>query len=355
MKILHIITRFNQGGTVSWLNSLSGLAETEILAVGNCSPGESEGAFDSKFKVTRIKYLQREPRILHDFLALTRLIRLVRQIRPTIVNTHTFKAGALGRLAVFLSGLRRDTKVIHTFHGHHHYGYFSNVMVWIINVVEHLLRRVTDCYIINGRQVELDLISEGMFKSKSHFVILPGVKIQKEIRSRVSDGAVKAGWLGRLTKIKRPERFLEIARRLPNIEFHVGGAGELEFELRKNAPSNVFFHGWVAPETFWNCMDIAILTSDNEAAPFSLAEAASFGLPCIASDVGSVSDIVVDKISGFLVQNDIEEFADKISQLVMDVELRARMGRYSWDRSKQIFSIDKFRSDHLSVYNKALE
>lgn len=340
---------------MTWLNNLGGLVDKEILAVGTCGPGEVEGVFDGRFEVTRIRHLQREPRFFKDVIALINLSFLIRKVRPSIVNTHTLKAGVLGRLAVVLSGLRNRTKVVHTFHGHHHYGYFGSATVNIISRIERILERITDCYIINGRQVESDLLSSGLFKSKRHVVILPGVQDQQKRIKRSSDGELKVGWLGRFTEIKRPKMFLEIARELPNFEFHIGGAGELEPELRESAPANVIFHGWVIPQKFWSGLDIATLTSYNEAAPFSLIEAATMGLPCIATDVGSVSDIVTDGVNGFLIHGGVEEFVNRIIELSLDSELRENMGLISFEKSKKSFALDNFRVAHIDIYNDLLK
>jgi len=53
MKILHIITRFNAGGTATWLNQLADgetFAEDQmILAFGTCSKNEFEATPHSKY------------------------------------------------------------------------------------------------------------------------------------------------------------------------------------------------------------------------------------------------------------------------------------------------------------------
>src|SRR5689334_19637458 len=60
---------------------------------------------------------------LADLRALLALVRILRRIRPTVVHTHTAKAGMLGRVAA-LAVLPRP-RIVHTYHGHVLTGYFS--------------------------------------------------------------------------------------------------------------------------------------------------------------------------------------------------------------------------------------
>lgn len=64
--------------------------------------------------------------------------------------------------------------------------------------------------------------------------------------------------------------------------------------------------------------------------PFGLVvgEAMSCGLPVVAMECDGPSDIITDGVDGFLVKDrDIEAFADRVCQLIEEVELRRRMGQ----------------------------
>ena len=68
-----------------------------------------------------------------------RLAGLIRRDRPTILHTHTAKAGTIGRVAALLAGPARPPIVIHTFHGHVLRGYFSPSKTAFFRVLERLL------------------------------------------------------------------------------------------------------------------------------------------------------------------------------------------------------------------------
>lgn len=62
-----------------------------------------------------------------------------------------------------------------------------------------------------------------------------------------------------------------------------------------------------------NCYDWFINVSTSEGIPVSIMEAMSFGIPCIATDVGGTSEIVDNK-NGFLIDKDISN--KKLAELI---------------------------------------
>ena len=62
---------------------------------------------------------------LRDLVTIWKVYRLIRQLKPDVVHTHTAKAGFVGRVAAWLAGV---PVIVHTFHGHVFRGYFSPTM-----------------------------------------------------------------------------------------------------------------------------------------------------------------------------------------------------------------------------------
>ena len=137
---------------------------------------------------------------------------------------------------------------------------------------------------------------------------------------------------------------------MPEVKFLVGGIGDLFEKSKQNAPSNVVFLGWVKPEEFWPACDIAALTSDNEASPIALIEAAYAGLPIVAENVGSVAETFQDKVGGFLTTN-TNDRVEAIKNLASNSALRAKMGKEAGFYSREKFSVVKFLEKHLIVYD----
>src|SRR5919206_3489507 len=129
---MRVIARLNMGGPalhVAYLTAgLRGRGYETTLVAGTLGRHEESMEFVARglgVPVTRIAGLHRDISPLSDIPAVFRLARLIRAERPTILHTHTAKAGAIGRVAALLAGDARPPIVVHTFHGHVLRGYFN--------------------------------------------------------------------------------------------------------------------------------------------------------------------------------------------------------------------------------------
>ena len=99
----------------------------------------------------------------------------------------------------------------------------------------------------------------------------------------------------------------------------------------------------------YSVLDLLILTSDNEAAAIVLIEAAVSGVPTVAMNVGSVSEVVIHEETGLLI-NDERELAPATTRLLQDSELRARLGQNAQRRASTEFSLNQLAQKHLVLY-----
>ena len=364
MKIVQLIARVNRGGTASWLKEL--IIELRAknhevnLYAGFVQDGEIEDKCFTDLGGTRIQGLGRAISIKEDFIAFQQIRKLLKSDKPDVVNTHTAKAGVIGRLAVLSLGKNRPA-IVHTFHGHLLYGYFSKFKVLIFTFIEKLLATNSGVIIAAGKKVKEELLNVGVGQEEQYVIARPGIEIGNleskiEVREKlgISQDAIVVGWLGRLAPIKRPDRVIEIASELKDLIFVIGGEGELSSSLIKDVPGNVKFLGWTTPEEIWAVSDIAFLTSDNEAQPISLIEAGLSGLPAVAENVGSVSEVIQDGVTGYLVNN-FEKRRDSIQNLASSSELRIKMGNLAKENCQVKFGKDQFLAAHLKAYELAIK
>lgn len=145
-------------------------------------------------------------------------------------------------------------------------------------------------------------------------------KVEGLLRENLST----VGWLGRMSEEKRPDRFIDIARELQglDIKFLMAGSGpmEKEIESRSHALQNLSFLGFVDDlESFFNCIDLLILTSDVEGISISAMQAISYGIPVMSPAVGGMPDLISDKKNGILIpENRVECYAESLTQLFRD-------------------------------------
>jgi hypothetical protein len=102
MKVLHIITRMNTGGPAVFLdhltNAISKLGCESVIAYGFCESNEADYTDNHKLnaKLVKIKSLHRSLNPLDDIRTFFQIRKVIRQVKPDLVNTHTSKGGVLG-------------------------------------------------------------------------------------------------------------------------------------------------------------------------------------------------------------------------------------------------------------------
>lgn len=355
-KVLHVIARMNVGGTSKYVGEIIKGLNNCYLATGFTQGEEKEDPILKEIDYVRVKSLGRKISLINDVKAYFELKKIVNDIKPLVIHSHTFKAGLIARL------IPGNHKRIHTFHGHlFDASTFSSVQKLIIRFIEKFLANRTDYLVSVGNKVSQELRNFGIGKKSKWVSIPPGVDFSlsaSRIKARKSleltKEAVIIGWLARVTEVKNPLLFLKIASLLPNFQFVIGGHGNLFDEVKKAAPNNVKVIGWADPRIFWAAVDIAVSTSSNEGMPIALIEAELAGLPIVATDVGSTSEVIKSGISGVLVNANCSaiEFADEINKLAIDSEFRKSMGNSGKEFAKYEFSLGKMIARHKIIYSE---
>lgn len=370
LRVLRIIARMNVGGpalqVVGLTEDLDPDRFDQRLLVGSVGR-EEEDFIQLRAPGTpafEIPGLGRSPRPLDDVRALARLVRELRSFRPHIVHTHTAKAGVLGRLA---AAVGRTPARVHHFHGHLLHGYFSPRVTKAVVLTERALARGTDRLVAVGGRVRDELVAARIGRPEQYVVVPPGVQLppppsRGEARRRlgVEADAPVAVFVARLTQVKRPDRFIEMAKlvheRMPSTQFLVVGEGALLDESERLARAlggRVRFLGWRGDvEVIYAAADVVVLTSDNEGMPVSLIEAATIGCPAVTTRVGSAAEVVLDGTTGFVTGLDAVELAAAVERVLSDPSLRARLSSAALDHARAHFSRARLVRDVARLYEE---
>jgi glycosyltransferase involved in cell wall biosynthesis len=348
----------NLGGTSAWIETLNSQLEVEgnetFLIYGATFYPEIEATNFHSLKAKLVPGLGKRAGIFLTLQSFAEIRKEIRRMSPDVVNTHTSKAGLIGRLAVLSLGRKRPA-LVHTFHGHVFSGYFSKMKVFLFLNIEKVMARFTDLIFVAGLKVKDDLVRLSVAKNAQYRVVFPGVSYKPGKKlSQSSNSTIVIGWLGRLTQIKRPDRVIELAFRFPHLQFNLGGNGELLESLQKDAPKNINFVGWTTPEIFWPTVDIALLTSDNEAMPYSLIEAGIQGLPAITTNVGSTSEVVLNGETGFVVEANTDALASAVLELISDLKKLSEFGVTAKSWTSRKFTPKEMSSLHIEYYKEAI-
>ncbi|MGZ4959598.1 MAG: glycosyltransferase family 4 protein [Methylomonas sp.] len=106
---------------------------------------------------------------------------------------------------------------------------------------------------------------------------------------------------------------------------------------------------------FWHDTHIAVLPSYREGLPKSLLEAAACGRPIVTTDTSGCKEIVQNGVNGFLVPvRDANGLADALEKLILNTELRQKMGQAGREMVKHMFSDEIIIAETLKVYRELL-
>ena len=371
IRVMRIIARMNVGGPAVQVSGLMrGINSVDFdhrLYTGFCATDEADylDMVATDVEATHIAGFGRRVNLSGDIKAFVSLIKEIQSFKPHIIHTHTAKAGFLGRIASIIS-LQPSIRV-HTFHGHLLNGYFGTVKRRLVIVAEKVLAQFTDELLAVGDKVRQDLLVTGIGNPKKFDLMPPGLEIgqlpnksESQESYGLSSPTLKCAFIGRVTQIKRPDRFLdvvsEIKKRGVIIEFFMAGDGELLKSCRERIASEelpVKILGWQSDiEKILATADVVLLTSDNEGTPLSLIQAGMAGLPVVTTRVGAVPEVVLDGITGIITSLDIQEIADALEKLANSSDLRGQMGAAAKEFTLANFGVKRLVHDHEVLYKR---
>jgi glycosyltransferase involved in cell wall biosynthesis len=385
IKVLRVIARLNVGGPALHVAYLTaGLAdrgyETTLVA-GTLARGEESMAAVSESRGVRIETLpalHRNIGPLRDAQAILRLARLIREERPTILHTHTAKAGAVGRIAALLSGSARPPIVVHTFHGHVLRGYFNPLTSFGFRTLERWLARVTTALVAVSPEVRDDLVKLHVARASKFTIVRLGIELEErtdvasdvraETRRQLGVGpdAFVVGWVGRMTAVKRTDDVVRALRGLVDrgvdVYLCLVGDGPDRDHLERYAHElgvvrRCLFVGYQQDVArFYSAMDALLLPSANEGTPVSVIEALAAQRPAVATRVGGTPDVIREGVDGFLVEvGDADALSERLAELAADPERRARMGASGRERVLERYAVERLVDDVDRLYRSLLD
>ena len=378
IRVLRVIARMNIGGPAIHATILSRgldpsryetLLVTGVLASGEGDYLSSRGvALD---RIVTIPGLGREIHPWNDLKAYRDLVRVIQDFKPTIVHTHTAKAGILGRLAARRCGV---PVVIHTFHGHVLKGYFSRAREWMFVQAERIAARASTRLVTVSQVVRDELLERGIGRLDQFDVIRLGFDLSQFVASPQHAGALRAelgvdattplvAIVARLVPIKAHDVFLKmaarVAERYSSARFLIVGDGELRQTLEASATTlgirdRVLFLGWRADlDRVYADVNAVVLTSRNEGSPVALIEAMASGRPVVSTRAGGVAELVGE--AGLLRDiDDSDGLAADVMRLIDDPNLARRLGEAGRAKVVPLYSQERLLADIDRLYAQCL-
>ncbi len=392
-RVLRILNRLIIGGpalNATYLTRYMAPEFETMLVIGGKDDHEQDADHITDYlgiDATVIPEMKRSIQPINDSIAYQKVKALIQKFKPDIVHTHAAKSGLIGRLA---ADACKVPVIVHTFHGHVFHSYFNKVATGaFIQIERYLAKRSSGIIAISKTQKE-----ELAYKYK----ICPADKIQTiplgldldkfmiwQERKRdifrdkygIQPDEIAIGIIGRIVPVKNHSFFVEVAAKLQaqtqkKLRFLVIGDGDMrtqmETEFRNAGVDYAYYPEDQRPAaaicTSWQTdmdlvlagLDIVALTSHNEGTPVSLIEAQAAAKPVVSTNVGGVSDVVVDNQCGFTIEaGHADYFTDAMLRLIESPDLRSYFGAQGRKFVEDKFSYQRLVSDMSAYYYSLLE
>lgn len=362
MKIIHMISGGDVGGAKTHvLSLLAGLNKTETVHM-ICF---TEGPFAAEARQLGIPTTVIEDNDL--FRTRKRILAMIRHDGYQVIHCHGARANMMGMLLQKKAGV----PVISTIHSDYRLDYMGRPLAALTygNINKFALPRFDAWIGVSAGMTNL-LIERG-FDPQRIYTLYNGVDFSKPCtpvprkdyleRLGFSEDNVVFGIAARINPVKDMttlvRAFAQAVKECPNIRLAIAGDGEQEAEIRSLAATlcpkgTVSFVGWEADiDSFYNALDVNVLTSLSETFPYALTEGARMHCATISSQVGGVPWLIDDGFNGLLFPaQDVQKLAEHMIFFANNPEQRAAMGEKLYEKTKRDFSLDAMLNKQKSIY-----
>lgn len=295
-------------------------------------------------------------RMRNSFRLARRLKEYANAVRPDVVHLHSTFAGAV--LRPMLLRLKLRTKVVYCPHGwafdrrtggYAEYGAkfierrLSSLCDAIVCISHHEVRAARSCGIPANK---LNLVRNGV----------PLTAPQPEVDAGSNPwppGKRRILFVGRFDRQKGVDVLLEAVAALTDQAFAcIIGSYVVDRLSTRPQYENVRFCGWLSPpqiEAFYQSADVVVIPSRWEGFGLVAVEAMRAGVAVIASDVGGLSEIVDDGVTGVLVPSDDVNALMEVLRDLSDAQLKA-MGRAGRERFVREFTMERTHRELCELY-----
>jgi glycosyltransferase involved in cell wall biosynthesis len=314
-----------------------------------------------------------------DARALLELVRLLRQLRPTIVHTHNPKPGLYGRVAARAA---RVPVIVNTVHGLYAQADSALSKRTLVYGAERVASMCSQAELVQNKE-DLETLRRIGVPARKLALLGNGIDLRRfdpalvspveRAAARVELGAPQAdvvvvGLVGRLVREKGYLEVFEVARQLrdldPRLRFAIIGGDEREkadaltpSDLEQGRAAGIsFLGGRDDVVSLYAGMDLFVLASHREGFPRAAMEAAAMGLPIVATNIRGCRQVVDDGLTGLLVPvRDAHALAGAIQTLAADAERRGRFGRAAREKARREFDQQRCIEITLETYRRLME
>ena len=361
MNILFVITRSDAiGGAQVHVKDLA-LALQEDCHKVLVLTGE-DGIYNEDLKQLGVEsiaceYLKKQIDPIADGKSLRYILNIIDLFKPDLIAAHSSKTGILGRLA------SQITKVpcVFTAHGWSFTTGIPEPNRTIYRWLEKSTAFLAD-KIICVSEYDRQIGRKAGMNSQKLLTVHNGMKdVAVELRANPGKSQpVKVAMVARFDRQKDHATLIEAFKDLNAELILVGDGPSLEKTQQRveqlGISDRVSFLGFrqdvaeILAE-----VQVYALISHWEGLPCTIIEAMRAGLPVIASDVGGVKEIVIDRHTGYVIpRSDVKTLHQKLKYLITNDQARISMGIMGRQKYESQLTFRHMYDKTLATYHEVL-
>jgi len=360
----YLITRFDEyGGAQIHVRDIALAAQAlghRVIVITGAAGAAAEDARRSGLDIVEAPCLLREIKPGTDIRAVFEIARMLRTYGIELLHCHSSKAGIIGRLATWKTGI----PAVFTAHGWAFTDGVSPRKKKLYKFIEKLMAPLAARIITVSEYDRRLALEAGVGRADRMIAIQNGMPNLPVIEraSRNPHHPLRLIMVARIDKQKNQAQLLRALGRLAasNWTLSLVGAGD-DTHLRALAgqlgiADKVSFLGQRSdvPELL-AAHDVFCLVSNWEGFPLTIVEAMRAGMPVIASDVGGCKEAIDHGATGFVVPRDGErQIAEAIEALIADPSLAAQQGAAGRSAFEARFTFERMAEKTFAAYDAAL-
>jgi len=389
LRIIHVITRLILGGaqenTLITCKLLAQRGHDVTLITGPAIGPEGELFNQIKkqnYKVIVINRLRRAINPIDDAVSYFQLKKLLHNLQPDIVHTHSAKAGILGRFAgCGLKGKWAENlpAVVHSIHGLAFHPYQSQWLNRFYIAVEKSAARRTDFFISVADAMTAQATAVGIGKPQQYVTAYSAIEeddflepISEErkrgfrLKYGISEDSIVLITIARLFMLKGHEYIIESAKQLSKrfekcIWLFVGD-GNLFDHFKQQVrdlglAEKIKFTGLLPPSQIplaIQSSDILVHCSLREGLARTLPQAMLSGKPAVSFDVDGAREVVNENTGRLIKPKNIEQLTKACAELIEDEDLREKLGENGRTSVREKFAPETMVDTIEDIYRKLL-
>lgn len=290
------------------------------------------------------------------------IIKLINKEKPDIV--HLVLEDLISGIVLLILKIKGQKLVLTEHDPSHHIG---EKLIESIHVqfTKFLVRSVADKIIVHGESLKNILVQKGVPKNKINVIPHGDYSYYNKWAKTTFEEPKSILFFGRILEYKGLEYLIKSAPKVissvPNAKFVIAGSGDFK-KYETMIEDRQFFeihNRFILDEeiaTFFQKASVVVLpyidASQSGIIPISYA----FKKPVIVTNVGSISEVVDDGITGFVIPpKNIEALADSIIKILNDDSMRMKMGENSYKKMIDELSWGKASELTINAYEDIIK